>query len=197
MSFSHRRFVVAGNVGETVEWLQTPNPVRSASRELKSPSSGVAFMFPGQGSQYVGMGANLYRDEIVFKEAVDRCAELFAQHLGYDIRTILYPAKGGEEKAAANLQQTSNTQPALFTIGYALAKLWMSWGIYPQALAGHSIGEFAAACNAGSSPRPHDAGTARWFNANGAYACNRSGGRVTCLTFPGRHQRTFALCSFG
>jgi amino acid adenylation domain-containing protein len=148
-SFGHRKFVIASSASEAVELLKNPNPVKSASRELKSPASGVAFMFPGQGSQYVGMGANLYRDDIIFKEAVDRCAELFETHLGYDIRQILYPTKGNETQAAAELQQTSNTQPALFTIGYALAKLWMSWGIYPQALAGHSIGEFAAACIAG------------------------------------------------
>jgi len=149
MAFTHRKFVIACNVNQAIEQLHTPNPVKSATRELKSPASGVAFMFPGQGSQYVGMGANLYRDEIVFKEAIDHCAGLFEQHLGYDIRKILYPVKGTEDNAAVELQQTSNTQPALFTIGYALAKLWMSWGIYPQALVGHSIGEFTAACIAG------------------------------------------------
>ncbi|HEX5001326.1 MAG TPA: amino acid adenylation domain-containing protein [Bacteroidia bacterium] len=149
MAFAHRRFVVAGNVVQAIDLLHTPNPGKTAAREIKSPSSGVAFMFPGQGSQYVKMGANLYRDEIVFREAVDRCAGLFGQHIGYDLRTVLYPAKGSEDTAGAELQKTSNTQPALFTIGYALSKLWMSWGIYPQALVGHSIGEFTAACISG------------------------------------------------
>jgi phthiocerol/phenolphthiocerol synthesis type-I polyketide synthase E len=66
--------------------------------------------------------------------------------LGVDIKTILYPVKGEEANSASKLQETWLTQPALFTIGYALSKLWMSWGIEPKALVGHSIGEFAAAC---------------------------------------------------
>lgn len=147
--FNNRRYVVCDDVNDAVLQLQAKNPARSSGRTLESMASGVAFMFPGQGSQYVGMGSNLYRDEIVFREAVDRCCDLLNDHLDIDLRTVLYPAKGEESKAAELLQQTQYTQPSLFTIGYALAKLWESWGIQPSALTGHSIGEFAAACIAG------------------------------------------------
>ena len=106
-------------------------------------------MFPGQGSQYVNMGSNLYRDEIIFREAIDRCTSILTPLMQEDIKSIIYPEIGSEEKAASLLQETCYTQPALFTIGYALAKLWMSWGIKPSALIGHSIGEFVAACVSG------------------------------------------------
>ncbi len=149
VAFSNRKLVVCDSIQDAIQQLQEKSPVKTASRSLETVSGGVAFMFPGQGSQYVNMGSNLYRDEIVFREAVDRCAEILISHLGLDIRTILYPAKEGEEDAAKKLQETCYTQPALFTVGYALAKLWMNWGILPAALIGHSIGEFAAACISG------------------------------------------------
>lgn len=144
-SFNSRKFIVCN----TVTSAFMPTPVTTAQRELSQPASGVVFLFPGQGSQYVNMGYGLYRDEIVYKEAVDRCSELLFVHLEEDIRTILFPDAGNEKAATEKLQQTKYTQPALFITGYALAKLWMSWGITPVALAGHSIGEFCAACIAG------------------------------------------------
>jgi len=149
VSFINRRIVVCDSLQDAIKQLEEKSISRSASRSLDSVANGVAFMFPGQGSQYVNMGSNLYRDEIVFRDAVDRCAEILLPHLKVDLKTILYPAKGNEEKASAQLQDTCYTQPSLFTIGYALSKLWMSWGISPSALVGHSIGEFAAACIAG------------------------------------------------
>lgn len=105
-------------------------------------------MFPGQGSQYVGMGSVLYRDEIIFREAVDRCNSILQPLLGRDLRELLFAAEGNAD-AEQLLKQTYYTQPALFTIGYSLAQLWMSWGIKPAALIGHSIGEFVAATIAG------------------------------------------------
>lgn len=149
VSFSDRRFILARNTAEALEQLDKPSPVLSASRNASSNASGVVFMFPGQGSQYVNMGLTLYRDEIVFREAVDRCCEILKAYLETDLRDILYPRKGTEEQAAQQLQQTRFTQPALFTVGYALSQLWMSWGVRPSALTGHSIGEFCAACIAG------------------------------------------------
>jgi len=149
VAFADRKYVVCNSVEDVMQQLTEPNPMRTGSATVTSVASGVAFMFPGQGSQYVHMGSNLYRDEIVFREAVDRCAEILLPLLDKDIKSILYPAKGDADKAAELLQETCYTQPALFTIGYALAKLWMSWGITPSALIGHSIGEFAAACVAG------------------------------------------------
>ena len=109
----------------------------------------IAFMFPGQGAQYVHMGFDLYQAEPTFREQVNHCAELLQPHLQMDLRDVLYPREEGSGAATHHLQQTSITQPALFVIEYAMAKLWMAWGVHPQAMIGHSIGEYVAACLAG------------------------------------------------
>ena len=106
-------------------------------------------MFSGQGAQYVNMGRDLYEHEPTFRAALDRCAELLAPRLDLDLRTLLYPADEDAEAAQALLTQTAITQPALFAVEYALAQLWMQWGIRPDAMIGHSIGELVAACLAG------------------------------------------------
>lgn len=142
--FHHRRFLVCSN-----HQFDTITPKNSGSRKLESPATGVVFMFPGQGSQYAGMGQNLYRDEMVFKHAVDQCAAQFEKHLKRDIRQILFPSPEKVSEADQLIKETVYTQSTLFTIGYALSELWMSWGMKPSALIGHSIGEYAAACIAG------------------------------------------------
>jgi acyl transferase domain-containing protein len=106
----------------------------------------VAFLFPGQGAQYAGMAAGLYRDEPAFAAEFDRCAALFAAEGGRDLRELLF---GGAADADERLAQTEITQPALFSVEYALARLWDSLGVRPSAMAGHSIGEYTAACLAG------------------------------------------------
>ncbi|MFI1330731.1 type I polyketide synthase [Streptomyces sp. NPDC020845] len=111
----------------------------------------VAFLFSGQGSQYPGMAAGLYRSHRVFRDTVDVCDRLFAEHLdGPPVRGVMF----GEGQTAGLLDQTRYTQPALFTLEYALAELWKSWGIRPDAVIGHSIGEVAAATVAGVFPLP-------------------------------------------
>ncbi len=109
----------------------------------------VAFMFPGQGAQYVGMGQELHASEPVFREHLDRCAALLKQDLGLDLRAILYPEDDRRIDAGEQLDQTRITQPALFAVEYALAQLFLSWGIRPAAMIGHSVGEYVAACLAG------------------------------------------------
>ncbi|MCZ7414352.1 type I polyketide synthase [Streptomyces sp. WMMC897] len=109
----------------------------------------VAFLFPGQGTQHVHMARELYAHEPRFTAVFDRCAELFRAHLGEDLRTLVFPPPGGEESAARRLEQTSVTQPVLFAVEYALARLWESWGVVPRAMVGHSVGEYTAACLAG------------------------------------------------
>lgn len=127
--------------------LQQPDPnFNGRSTERQNPE--VVFMYPGQGSQYLQMGANLYADEPVFREALDTCAAILLPILGQDIRSVIYPAQNSGT-ATQQLQQTRWTQPALFAVEYALTRLWQSWGVQPSALTGHSIGEFVAACIAG------------------------------------------------
>ncbi|NEO70711.1 alpha/beta fold hydrolase [Moorena sp. SIO3H5] len=109
----------------------------------------VAFMFPGQGAQYVNMGLELTDEISTFRVLIDRCSELLKPDLGIDLRHVLYPKQEQTNQATEQLKQTTITQPALFVIEYALAQLWMSWGVRPEAMIGHSIGEYVAACVAG------------------------------------------------
>jgi acyl transferase domain-containing protein len=106
-------------------------------------------MFPGQGAQYEGMGAELYRCEPSFREMVDECAELLKPDLGLDLSSVFYPREAGVPAGGQQINQTWLTQPALFVLEYALARLWMKWGVRPRAMIGHSVGEYVAACIAG------------------------------------------------
>ncbi|WP_326559981.1 type I polyketide synthase [Micromonospora sp. NBC_01796] len=107
----------------------------------------VAFLFSGQGSQYPGMGRELYRRHRSFAATVDECDGLFAPYL--DGRSVAALMFGTDPDAADLLDQTRYTQPALFTLEYALAAMWASWGIRPDVVLGHSIGEVAAGAVAG------------------------------------------------
>ncbi|GGO95489.1 type I polyketide synthase [Wenjunlia tyrosinilytica] len=104
----------------------------------------VAWMFTGQGSQYAGMAQGL-ADEPAFREPFDECAALFDAALDRPLTSVVWPAEGTESP----IDDTRYTQPALFAVEYALARMWQSWGLKPIALLGHSIGEIAAACVAG------------------------------------------------
>ena len=147
--FKHRRLIVGGSHGEVIEAIANKDAQLIGTRELHEAAPGVVFMFPGQGSQYVNMGRDLCESEPVFKQHFDRCCELFSKEFGTSLRDIIFPNTGEKEQAAEQLKQTIYTQASLFTMHYSLAKLWMHWGIVPDAMMGHSIGEFAAACLAG------------------------------------------------
>lgn len=146
-AFGYRHATVATTLQEAAAALRQ---VDSASVGTAADTSvPIAFLFPGQGAQYLGMAAGLYEREPVFAAALDRCATLFAEHLDVDLRELLFPAPAEADSAAARLAETEITQPAMFSIEYALAQLWASWGVRPSAMAGHSIGEYVAACLAG------------------------------------------------
>ena len=144
-AFSFRRAIAARHSSEAVAALNGADAKRVQTRQQPLASPDVYFLFPGQGSQYPNMGRELYDSEPVFRHAVDRCAEILRPHLGEDLRTLLYPAAAVSEEDRRRVTDTIIAQPAIFTIEYALAQLWMSYGIRPKAMIGHSIGEFVAA----------------------------------------------------
>lgn len=143
---AYRRAVVVRDLPEAIgalggaRMLASPGPARNGS---------PVFMFPGQGAQYPGMGRGLYRRYPVYRDAIDRCADLLLGQSGWDLRPLLSPAQGSDEQAAELLRQTHLTQPALFVVEYAVAELLRSWNITPKAMIGHSVGEYTAAHLAG------------------------------------------------
>ncbi len=152
-AFSHRRALVCRDRGEAVRLLQGGDTKRVHEADRQTRDVGVAFMFPGQGAQHVHMGRALYDSEAVFRAEVDACAEVLRPILDVDLREILYPQPERIADAQAQLTQTAITQPALFVVEYALARLWQSWGVTPKALIGHSVGEYVAACVGGTFER--------------------------------------------
>jgi natural product biosynthesis luciferase-like monooxygenase protein/amino acid adenylation domain-containing protein len=125
---------------------ETAQDVEHGFREGRGPAP-VAFLFTGQGSQYTGMGRGLYAAEPVFRAALDRCQQIVAGRLDRPLLEIMF-AHG--DLGRGDLDATLYTQPALFSLGYALAELWRSWGVLPAWVMGHSLGEYVAACVAGA-----------------------------------------------
>lgn len=149
--FAHRRYVRvdAGNPAGSALALLAHNSDKVRTIDSNGEDRPVIFMFSGQGAQYPDMGRGLYRSEPVFRKAFDRCSRAFRDSSGLDLKPIVFPKKADRERAAEKLKQTQFTQPALFAVEYALAQLWMSWGVRPRAMIGHSIGEYVAAALAG------------------------------------------------
>ncbi|MFB9278527.1 amino acid adenylation domain-containing protein [Cohnella cellulosilytica] len=136
-----------------VLWAESPEKLRAAIREAlegRAPADmlhgktvrKVVFLFTGQGSQYPGMFAGLYRDNRIFREVLDECAACYRKLTGRDLTELLFTPGG-------RLHETRYTQPALFAVEYALARMWIAYGIEPELMIGHSVGEYAAACVAG------------------------------------------------
>ncbi|MHC0066355.1 SDR family NAD(P)-dependent oxidoreductase [Nostoc sp. UIC 10890] len=167
-NFDYRRAVVCRDIQDAVNALQEPKRVFTNTQ--KTQERPVAFMFSGLGTHYVDMALELYQTEPTFRACVDQCCEFLKGHLHLDLRDVLYPnrnsnngnqqntfsagfdlrkmlGRGTEQAdvATQKLNQTFLTQPAIFVIEYALAQLWISWGIRPSAMIGYSIGEYVAA----------------------------------------------------
>lgn len=144
-AFPHRRWVVADTIESAARALSRPDSMKRSDRAGEPRP--VVFLFSGQGSQYRAMGRGLYAQEPIFREQVDRCAGALASLIGMDIRSALFEEEPSTDPERLN--RTAVTQPALFVLEYALAKLWMSLDVHPQGMIGHSIGEYVAACLAG------------------------------------------------
>jgi FkbM family methyltransferase len=164
----HRRAVVVGEGEDAPALLASRDPARTADGEAMGAAPSAVFLFPGVGEQYPGMARGLYDAEPVFRAELDRCAAVLERLLGFDLRQVLFTADdeagphsaGGMDlrrmlgrapvsPAAARLSRTEVAQPVAFAVGYALARLWESWGVRPAAVMGHSLGEYTAACVAG------------------------------------------------
>jgi myxalamid-type polyketide synthase MxaB len=148
--FNHRAALTAGDAAELRErLLKLRDGEKSAglktgrAKLIGSPK--IAFLFTGQGSQYVGMGRALFQTQPVFRRTLQQCDEILRGCLERPLLQVLY----GDPANGALLDETAYTQPALFALEYSLARLWQSWGIEPAALIGHSVGEYVAACVAG------------------------------------------------
>ncbi len=149
-AFDYRRILVCKDLEDAVTALSLQDQQQVFTHHQKLCNHRpVVFMFSGQGTQYVNMSKELYQSELIFKQQVDECSYLLKPHIGLDLRTVLYPEEEQIQQATQQLLQTAITQPALFVIEYALAQLWMTWGVHPEAMIGHSIGEYVAATLAG------------------------------------------------
>ena len=148
-AFEHRAILACRDAADAAGALESFDAKRVFTGTPQKENAPIVFMFPGQGAQHVNMGRQLYETEPTFRSTVDRCCKLLEPHLGFDLRTLLFPATAQIETAAQRLKDTAITQPAMFVVEYALAQLWMSWGVQPAAMIGHSLGEYVAACVAG------------------------------------------------
>jgi acyl transferase domain-containing protein/7-keto-8-aminopelargonate synthetase-like enzyme/acyl carrier protein len=151
--FAHRMAIAASNTEDLQKQLaafaagEKSQVITGSENDLAQPK--IGFLFTGQGSQYAGMARELYETQPLFKQTLDQCDELLRGHLEVPLLDVLYPDHANGEVSADLINQTAYTQPCLFALEYALATLWRSWGIEPDLMLGHSVGEYAAACIAG------------------------------------------------
>ncbi|WP_199911710.1 type I polyketide synthase [Dongshaea marina] len=141
--FNYSTIITGNGCDELIEKLQKPSSIISKTIDNRKS---LVFMFPGQGNQYTNMGRDLYDAYPVFKEVMDRCCRYLYSELKLDLKSVIF---SDDVHNNTRINETQFTQPALFIIEYSLAQLWMSWGIKPDVMVGHSVGEYVAACIAG------------------------------------------------
>jgi acyl transferase domain-containing protein len=144
-TFTHKRAVVSRDTEELIEKLKE----RQHTTGQPTRPQKLVFMFPGHGSHGVQMARSVYETEPIFRQHLGQCADLLKRECGIDLLPLLYPQPDAAEEARKELLQIEIAPAALFSVEYALAQLWISWGIAPEALFGHSLGEYTAACLAG------------------------------------------------
>lgn len=150
-AFEKRRVLVAETLAQAADLLEAADPRRVFTHSVQSAPD-VVFMFPGGGAQCINMARGLYETEPVFQDWMNRGLDVLQPLLDYDIRSLWLPDPGGEANASEALQKPSVQLPLIMITEYALAQLWMSWGVTPSAFVGHSMGENTAACLAGVMP---------------------------------------------
>jgi amino acid adenylation domain-containing protein/thioester reductase-like protein len=145
--FEHRVAFIGSSRADVREQLAdfVADPSRQLAQSGNKNNIELAFLFTGQGSQYAGMGRRLYDTQPAFRETLDYCSVVLADLVDMPLPDLLYP----DSESSTLLDQTANTQPALFAFEYALAEMWRSWGVTPDVVMGHSVGEYVAACVAG------------------------------------------------
>lgn len=148
-AFEKRRVVVAETHDEAAALLEGTDTRRVFTHDALGENPEVVFMFPGGGAQYAGMARDLYETEPEFAEWMDRGLDHLSPQLDYDIRALWLPEADQADEASERLKRPSVQLPLIAIVEYALAKLWMSWGVQPAAMVGHSMGENVAACLAG------------------------------------------------
>ncbi|MDJ0629456.1 MAG: SDR family NAD(P)-dependent oxidoreductase [Rhodobacter sp.] len=148
-AFEHRLVLVAETHEEAASLLDSKDPHRVFAHSRIGDGPDVVFMFPGGGAQYPNMGRDLYETEPVFRDWMDRGLDILQSKVDHNVRDIWLPPKEDEADAAEALKRPSIQLPLIMIVEYALAQLWMSWGVRPAALVGHSMGENTAACLAG------------------------------------------------
>lgn len=186
-TFPARRALVARSAREAVEILGSRDVSRIWTQTCQGINGPIVFMFPGGGAQFAGMAKGLYATARTFRSAFDECARSLDDCSSMQLRQFMTPEASGQD-AAALLRRPTVGLPALFAVEYALARLWMSWGVQPDAAIGHSMGEYTAACIAGVM-KPADA--IRLVHKRGKLFEMHSNGAMLSVALPELQLRQF------
>jgi acyl transferase domain-containing protein len=144
--FAQRQFLVCRDAADAAGALAAANEHRVLKATTMPGERSLAFLFPGEAAKHVNTGAEIYESEPTFRKHIDHCSELLEPHLGLNLRDMLYPGAHQASSASPNLTRTQVAQLSTFVFEYALAQLWMEWGVRPQVMMGNGVGEYVAGC---------------------------------------------------